>query len=145
MPIVQIDPTASNYPIIDEAGLYGPGLQHEADTELAAYERETADTKLSRYPAYDLEGKRGPYAYFKFTITQPAKGKNFVDHWETIGPNTGSKEEQMLLDMGVISAKGESFDSDAVAPRKIAGLEIGAPRLSRDGRLFTGKVIKVIG
>lgn len=141
MPIVQIDPDISKYPILDEPGLYGPGLQHHADVELARFEWPATE----RLPAFDKEGARGPYAYFGFVVTSPEKGKVFYDHWEPISANSGSKAMTIMLDLGVITSDNLSFDSDSVAPRKVAGLEVAAPRKGDDGRMFNGRLVRVIG
>ena len=141
MAIVQIDPEASRYPVLDEAGLYGHGLTHEADVELSRFEWPAAE----RMPAYDKDGKKGPYAYFGFVVNSPTKGKVFVDHWEPIAANSGSKAQQLLLDLGVITGDSLQFDDSTVAPRKLAGIEMGDPRKGNDGRLFSGRVLRVIG
>lgn len=141
MPIVIIDPESERYPVLDEAGLYGHGLTHEADVELARFEWPASE----RMPAFDREGKRGPYAYFGFTVVSPDKGKVFVDHWEPIGKGTGSRARKLLIDLGVVADGVFEFDAAQVAPRKVAGFEVGDPRKSDDGRLFTGRLLRVIG
>lgn len=141
MPIVTIDPSISEYPVLDQPGLYGHGLQHEADVELSKFEWPAVD----KLPAFDKENARGPYAYFGFVVTSPEKGKVFYDHWEPISAKSGSKAMQILLDMGVVTSDNLSFDNEQVAPRKVAGLEVLAPRKGDDGRLFNGKFVRVIG
>jgi hypothetical protein len=140
-PIVTIDPEVSRYPILDEAGLYGSGMQHEADVELTRFEWPAAE----RLPAFDRENERGPYAYFGFVVTSETKGKVFYDHWEPIGKNSGSKAPQIMLDLGVTTSDNPSFDSETVAPRKVAAIEVTAPRKGDDGRMFNGRLVRVIG
>ena len=139
MSVVTINPDASKRPVLENAGVYGPGMEHEADVRL-----DTFECPADRMPGYDRDGERGPYAYFSFRVITEQTGMIFFNHWEPIGSFTGSKLTQMLEGLGVgIEGDGNGslqFDSEGVAPRDVAGIQVSAARNGYNGRL-----IQVIG
>jgi len=145
MGIVNIDPTVLERPVCQE-GVYGSGLQHEADVELTGHENP-AEEKL---PAYDPEGLRGPYAYFGFKVRTGEGQLIFVDEWVDVKVGSGPKIREMLIQAGVELADdgngGFQYDTDSVAPRKVNGIEMAAPRPSKTtGTMFNGRVKAIIG
>ena len=143
--IVNIDPTVLERPVLKE-GVYGPGLQHEAEVELSGHECP-AEEKL---PAYDPEGERGPYAYFGFQVRTSDGKLHFIDEWVQISVGSGRKIQEMLTQAGVDLADdgkgGFDYDTGSVAPRPVNGIQMAAPRASKTtGTMFNGKVVAIIG
>jgi hypothetical protein len=145
MGIVSFSKNIEQRPILDQAGQYGQGLQHEADVELARFECPAED----RLPAFDRDNERGPYAYFGITVTRPDGTKVFYDHWEEVGEGTGSRLREHLANAGAPISEGEddfNFDPADVAPRKLGGIEVKDPRSNKEGtRLFSGGLVRIIG
>ena len=145
MGIVHIDPTVLEYPVLQE-GIYGPGLDNEADVELSGFECP-AEEKM---PAYDPEGERGPYAFFGFKV-KTAEGKLFfVDHWTKIGTGSGPEVSNFLecakVDKAEDGQGGFDFDTSDVAPRKVNGVQMAAPTTSKNtGAKYNGRVKAIIG
>jgi len=138
MSLVQLDPRASQRAVLPIAGHYGAG-KGGFEVELAHFECPAAD----RLPAYDKEGERGPYAYFGFECRSPEVGVIFYDHWEEIGPNTGSKAQQWLSNLGVSFDDQGRFDPDSVAGMKCI-IEVTDPRES-NGKTYNGRLRDVVG
>jgi hypothetical protein len=132
----KLDPKAAMRPILPTAGQYGGGLNN-TDVELTRFECPAED----RLPAYDPEGTEGPYAYFGFQATGD-HGLIFLDHWEPIGPGTGSRVERWLEQIGVTIVDHE-FDPSEVAGRKVV-VEVNDPRTAKDGRVYTGNLKNVV-
>ena len=145
MGIVNIDPKVLERPVLAE-GQYGPGLQFNADVELTGFECP-AEEKL---PAYDPDGARGPYAYFGFKVAK-ADGKTlWPEEWVEIGEGSGRKIQDFLAAAGVELTDdgngGFRFATEDVAPRKLNGIQMAAPRASKTtGTMFNGKVVAIIG
>jgi len=141
MAIVKIDKRASSYPVLEHGGMYGPGLQHEADVELTQFE-----CPAEKMPAYDRDGERGPYAYFGLVVITSDGERVFVDHWESIAPGSGSKALVHLKNAGVAVSEDGEFDDSDVAPRKLGGIQVADARPSKDGsRLYNGKLLAIVG
>jgi hypothetical protein len=145
MGIVNIDPRVLERPVLAE-GQYGQGLQHEADVELTGFEFPAVEN----LPAYDPVGARGPYAYFGFKVVK-ADGKTlWPEEWVEIGEGSGRKIQDFLSAAGVDLTDdgkgGFNFDNTSVAPRKVNGIQMAAPRASKTtGTMFNGKVMAIIG
>ena len=139
MALVQMDPKAESRPILPQAGLYGAG-KGGFDVELTRFEHPAQE----RMPAYDREGEDGPYAYFGF-VCKSDNELVFYDHWEKIGPSTGSREATWLRNLGVEVTDDQQFDPETVAGRK-AILEVKDPReSSKDGKVYNGNLVQIIG
>lgn len=144
-------PTSSRRRPLPEGGIYGPGLQVEADVEL--YSLEPAEQP----PGYDKAGEFSPYWEFTFRI-MPADGPQyFVRDKVSFAAGSGSKAIPWLEAAGVpfetsVDPDGNecfNFDKDAAAPRKIGGIEMGSPRewVGDDNvkRQAHGRILQVIG
>ncbi len=138
MALVQMDPKAESRPILPSAGFYGAG-KGGFEVELTRFEHPAED----QMPAYDKDGEKGPYAYFGFQCKSEEQGLVFYDHWEQIGPGTGSREATWLRNLGVEVTDDLQFDPDSVAGRK-AIIEVKDPR-SSNGRSYNGNLVQIIG
>lgn len=139
MALVQMDPKAESRPHLPQAGLYGCG-KGGFEVELTRFEHPAEE----RLPAYDKEGERGPYAYFGFQCKGDS-GLVFYDHWEPIGPGTGSREPTWLRNLGVEVSDALEFDPDTVAGRGCI-IEVKDPRKDKNsGRIYNGNLVQVIG
>ena len=139
MAIVQIDPQAESFPHLPNAGLYGAG-KGGFEVELTGFEHP-AEEKM---PAYDKDGERGPYAYFGF-VCKGQDGIVFYDHWEPIGPGTGSREVKWLRNIGVEVTENLEFDTSTVTSRKVI-IQVKDPRTdAKTGKVYNGNLVNIIG
>lgn len=139
MGIVTINPDASKRPVLEHAGIYGPGMEHEAEVTLDQFE-----CPAERMPGYDRDGERGPYAYLGFKVITEATGMIFFNVWEPISDFSGSKLVQHLTALGVATEDdgngAVTFDADTVAGTPVAGIQVTA---SRNG--YNGRLVQIIG
>ena len=139
------------FPAPDQ-GIYGPGLQIEADTFLW-------EVKESEWnPGYDKEGEFAPYWQFSFKIVTAEGPTYFVRDLQSFKPGSGSKASLWLEAAGApfetyTDDDGEEcdrFDLQQAAPRKVGGIEMGPKWVGRSKddpeREITrhGKIIRVI-
>ena len=82
---------------------------------------------------------------FNLKVDTQDHGVEFVRHWESLGKGSGSRALEHLANIGVEITDAGEFDIDAVAPRKLAVLELGDPRTAKNGRTYTGNVRKMVG
>lgn len=134
---VRIDPKAGLFPYL-EAGKYGPGMDHEAECEIMEFSVGEDN------PAYDPDGKQGPYAYLNIQVRQPDKAIVNIRHHESIAPNSGCRlmstkaKPGWLANLGVEVADDGTFD-DTTLPGKKCIVECGDPRVDKENpdRKFT--------
>lgn len=138
---VEFNPDAEKRAYLKVAGKYGPGLEHPADCEVSAYEMPSTEN-----PAYDTEGKRGPYAMLNIRVASEEFGLCFVRHFEPIGSFAGSRMPRWLGNLGVPMGPAPTYrhrPGDVIGHK--CGVEVGDPRNSNDGRSFTGRLMDVFG
>jgi hypothetical protein len=140
MALVKMDPKAESRPHLPTAGLYGLG-KGDFDVKLTRFEHPAEE----RMPAYDREGEKGPYAYFGFECRSDEQGLVFYDHWEPIGPGTGSRESTWLNNLGVDVTPNGEFDDSTVAGRECI-IQVKDPREDKKtGRIYNGNLQQIIG
>lgn len=144
MAIVNVNPRDEKRPMLEQAGQYGPGLQYPADVELTRFDSPNAEGLLDFMPAYDREGNDGPYWHLNIKVTLTNGRVVFVRNWQR------SRQLRKTLDvMGIPVTDNPdgtySFDDAQVAPRKLGGVDVKAPREAPDGRQFAGEVKAIIG
>jgi len=138
-------------PILPTAGTYeadavikrGDGEEIEIKScDLTEFSMPSTDhpNQFVQNPAYDKEGKKGPYAFFHFRVVSDAFGIVDVRHWESYAPHSRSRVRDFLVKLGVAVenlGNGQfSFEADEVAPRPCA-ITVGDPK--GDGR-WTGNL-----
>ena len=148
MAIVQIDPQSGKSPYLKVGGIYGNGQDNEADVEITEliWPCEPGDG-----PGYDRQCERDDYALWRFRVKHNEFGLMNLREWQSLGPNTGSKNETWLrnLDIQLFENQDEGgnpvfqVDLDAVPGTKCA-IRVGDPKKLDDGRVFTGNVYEVI-
>ena len=98
------------------------------------------ENQFVQNPAYDKEGKKGPYAFFHFKVVLDPNGIVDVRHWESYAPHSRSRVRDFLIKLGVAVenlGNGQfSFEPDEVAPRPCS-VTVGDPK--GDGR-YTGNL-----
>jgi hypothetical protein len=140
MSLVQLDPRASDRPILPTAGLYGEG-KNGFDVELTRFEHPAED----RLPPWDQDGENGPYTYYGFQCkSREDHSIVFYDHWEEAGAGTGSRTAKWLLQVGVEMTEDLQFDPDSVEGRPVI-IEVADPKKREDGRKFSGRLKNIIG
>lgn len=142
MAIVNIKPVAEDRPVL-EGGQYGPGLQNDAHVELTAFEFPDENGMLDRMPAYDRDGEKGPYVRFNVRVDLAnGGGTRFVEEWRTF--TNRLKNDLRNCGVEVQDKPDGSFDFDPqqVAPRELGGIEVKAPRQSKQDpdRRFPGGI-----
>jgi hypothetical protein len=139
MSLVQLDPRASNRPILPTAGHYGSG-KGDFDVELTRFEHPAEE----RMPAWDPEGERGTYTYFGFQCRNVKDNSViFYDHWEPADPGSGSRTAKWLSQCKVDITPDLQFDPDTVPGRQVI-IEVADPRKTDDGREFSGRLKNVM-
>ncbi len=142
MPIVNIQPSDMREFVTLEGGQYGSGLANDCDVELTTFEFPATGRNL---PGYDKEGKKGPHAFFLVRVVLPTGQDTLVRcHIDNM-----KKLKVALVAVGVeVAASGSdgiAFDTEDVAPRKLAGVEVKDPREGPNGTMYNGDVIRFIG
>lgn len=144
MAIVNVNPKMDKRRILEQGGQYGQGLQHQADVELTNFESPNEEGKLDRMPPFDKDGEEGPYWYLNIKVATPDGKRTFVQEWQ--------RSRQLRTTLQVIGVPVTdnpdgtfTFDDSQVAPRKLGGIEVEAPRETPDGRRFGGRVKQIIG
>jgi len=129
-------------PVLPTAGTYEAGtvIKTSDGTEIAVKSCDLvqfnmpsteAESQWDQNPAYDKEGKKGPYAFFHFRVISDNLGIVDVRHWESYASNSRSRVRDFLVKLGVeIDNLGDgkfSFEPSEVAPRACA-IKVGDPR-----------------
>ena len=115
-------------------GTYGLGLDHNADVELTAF----AYPSTEKFPGWDKTGAKGPWALFTVMIVTEEGERFFLDKfYDTTGLC------KALIAVGAspdVSNDGSfTFDNEAVAGRKLRGVEVKAPR-EYNGKMYNGDI-----
>lgn len=143
MAIVDISPSEAQRPYL-QAGEYGPGLEHEADTDIwvfeyPATERPCPFNKEKAWVAEDPTNHR--HAFVGIRIVTQNGDRFFVDKWIR-----GAGLKKFLLQAGVpITDKpggGFQFNDDDVV-RKLAGVVMSEPS-EYQGEMRNGFVNSVL-
>jgi hypothetical protein len=150
---VTIPVDAGEYPV-PEAGLYGPGLQWEADLELYKVE------KRGENPGFDKEGTRAPWYRYTWRI-MPADGPYYYVREDlSHASKSGSQALERLKIVGcpmeeiIDPDTGKQvmrFNLNEAAPRKFqGGIEMAGPkpytnkRTGKEG-MDHGRILRVFG
>ena len=143
MPMVRINPRASDRPYLRHAGTYGQGQENSCEVELADFDFQVDS---GDGPGWDRECKKDNYSKFSFKVKHPEFGLCRLDHFEPHSEGSGSRALKFLANLGVAvdSATGE-FDDQSVAPRACS-ITVGDPYIPGDGRANrSGRILNVIG
>ena len=116
-----------------EGGVYGQGLDHEADVELVTFEWP-AETN----PGFDKDGKQGPWALFVARVVDAEGNQHFPKKY-VAGPGLARTLTAIGVAFESRAEGGFDFDDEDVAGRKIRGIEVKAPREYND-TMYTGDI-----
>ncbi len=141
MAMRRIDPESAKRPILPRAGLYGSGAENEADVVIQDFVFQVTDPQ--QMPAYDREGKEGPYCLFVFRVKHDGQ-LHTLRAYQSLAAESGSQALAWIKAVGVpVSDTGDYDDKDVIGKKCI--LDVGAPRTLPDGSKRTGNVRRVIG
>lgn len=141
---VEIHPEAERFPYLQMAGTYGPGQPAPFEAECVVMKYDCPASEPPPWDRDEKQAKRSDYAHFLIKVNSTDYGTNFIEHWEPIGANSGSRLPAWLTSLGV--PLGPNFGHrPAQVPGTKCSVKVGEPSKGKNERMRSGRLQDILG